>query len=437
MAARTLIASINHRKVGELREENGIWSFAYDPAWLSSADSYALGPGLPLQAKPLADGSTRRPVQWYFDNLLPEEAQRTLLAKDAKINEADAFALLAYYGAESSGSLTLIAPDAPIPDDAPLRPLPDEALQSRIAQLPHQPLTHLAAKRMSLAGAQHKLAVTIADGLLYEPVGATASSHILKPDHPDPDYPHSVINEFFTMKLAGRLGLQVPTVDRRYLPAPIYLIQRFDRLPTEAGWQRTHCIDACQLLDLDKTYKYNQGSVEKLAELASLCRSKPQARVRLFEWLVFNVLTGNGDAHLKNLSFTVNHEGITLAPHYDLLSTAVYETRAFGKDSWPEIAELAWPILGEQRIGRIQRPLLLEAGKRLQLAKPTCERILNRMTTRIIDESHALLSGIEGENGRLMETQPHDIAATIAGEMRCLRAIVEIVIREMAGRLAP
>jgi serine/threonine-protein kinase HipA len=44
------------------------------------------------------DGATQRPVQWYFDNLLPEEGQRSLLAADATIDKADAFGLLAYSG---------------------------------------------------------------------------------------------------------------------------------------------------------------------------------------------------------------------------------------------------------------------------------------------------------------------------------------------------
>src|SRR5208283_2238955 len=62
-----------------------------------------------ISQEPLVDSSSKRSVQWYFDNLLPEESARDLLAKEAKIDVADAFGLLAYYGAESAGSLTLVA----------------------------------------------------------------------------------------------------------------------------------------------------------------------------------------------------------------------------------------------------------------------------------------------------------------------------------------
>lgn len=51
------------------------------------------------------------------------------------------------------------------------------------------------------------------DGRLYEPEGATPSTHILKPDHPDTEsYPASVINEYLTMRLARAAGLPVPDV---------------------------------------------------------------------------------------------------------------------------------------------------------------------------------------------------------------------------------
>src|SRR3546814_14618121 len=77
---------------------------------------------------------------------------------------------------------------------------------------------------------------------------------------------HSVVNEWFGRRLAKRLGLIVPEVHRRYVPAPVYLIDRFDRTADPQGaWQRRHAIDACQLLGLDRTFKYAQGSMESLS----------------------------------------------------------------------------------------------------------------------------------------------------------------------------
>ncbi len=435
MNGRSLRASIDQTEVGTLQEVAGLWSFQYAADWLGNPEGFALSPHLPLMAQPVLDGASRRPVQWYFDNLLPEEGQRALLAGDAKLDAADAFGLLAWYGAESAGSLTLLPPDAEPQTAASLRPLPDDALQTRIRQLPKAPLTHAAIKRMSLAGAQHKLAVVLQDGALFEPAGATPSTHILKPDHPDDDYPHSVVNEWFVMRLAKRLGLDVPPVHRRYVPAPVYLIDRFDRVPDGRGWQRRHVIDACQLLGLDRSFKYSQGSVENLAALANACRSSAVARPQLFGWLVFNVLIGNSDAHLKNLSFLVSHEGIRLAPFYDLLSVATYDTPAFDKKGWPTQTQLAWPMLGVRRFSDINRALLLKAGASLNLAKGTAERLLEHLRSRAVREAEVLCAEIEAENARITRARP-ELSATMAGESRCLRAILHTVIKAMTQQIA-
>ena len=434
MIGRSLRALINQTEIGTLQEVNGLWSFRYSDAWLNDGQHFALSPHLPLTAEPQLDGATRRPVQWYFDNLLPEEGQRRLLASDARLDAADAFGLLAWYGAESAGSITLLTPEAGVPNDEALRPLADDALEERIRQLPKAPLTHAAIKRMSLAGAQHKLAVVFQDRALFEPAGSTPSTHILKPDHPDDDYRHSVINEWFVMRLAKRLWLDVPEVHRRYVPSPVYLIDRFDRVHGDAGWQRRHVIDACQLLGLDRSFKYSQGSMDNLAALAKACRSPAVARTRLFGWLVFNVLVGNSDAHLKNLSFMVSHEGVQLAPFYDLLSVACYDTPAFDKKAWPDQTQLAWPILGVLHFSDINRELLLEAGGALNLAKGTAERVLESLRGRILAETEALYADVEAENAHLIATRP-ELGITLTGETRCLRTIQHTVIKEMARQL--
>ncbi|WP_288486667.1 HipA domain-containing protein [uncultured Acidovorax sp.] len=435
MSGRSLRASINQMEVGTLQEVAGLWSFQYGAGWLGNPRGFALSPHLPLTAETLLDGASKRPVQWYFDNLLPEEGQRILLAGDAKMDAADAFGLLAWYGAESAGSVTLLPPEAAPHMAEPLRPLPDDALEARIRQLPKAPLTHAAIKRMSLAGAQHKLAVVLHDDALFEPVGATPSTHILKPDHPDEDYPHSVINEWFVMRLAKRLGLDVPEVHRRYVPSPVYLIDRFDRISDDQGWQRRHVIDACQLLGLDRSFKYSQGSMESLAVLANACRSPAVARARLFGWLVFNVLVGNSDAHLKNLSFLVSHEGVQLAPFYDLLSVATYDSAAFDKKGWPAQTQLAWPILGVRHFSDISRGLLLEAGASLNLAKGTAQRLLENLRSRAVQEAEALYAEVEAENAQIASARP-ELSATMGGESRCLRAILHTVLKEMAKQIA-
>ncbi len=158
------------------------------------------------------------------------------------------------------------------------------------------------------------------------------------------------------------------------------------------------------------------------------------ARSRLFGWLVFNVLVGNSDAHLKNLSFLVSHEGVQLAPFYDLLSVATYDSPAFDKSGWPAQTQLAWPILGVRHFSYIRRGLLLEAGVALNLVKGTAERLLENLRSRIVSEAEALYAEVEAENARIAHARP-ELAATMAGESRCVRAISHTVIKEMARQI--
>jgi serine/threonine-protein kinase HipA len=175
--------------------------------------------------------------------------------------------------------------------------------------------------------------------------------------------------------------------------------------------------------------------MENLAALANACRSPAVARSRLFGWLVFNVLVGNSDAHLKNLSFLVSHEGVQLAPFYDLLSVATYDSAAFDKKGWPAQTQLAWPILGVRHFSDISRGLLLEAGASLNLAKGTAQRLLENLRSRAVQEAEALYAEVEAENAKIASVRP-ELSATMASESRCLRAILHTVLKEMAKKIA-
>lgn len=432
MKGRALNAHLNDRLIGVLREEDDRWSFEYHPQWCSDPTAFDLSPALSRAKETIVDGSSKRPVQWYFDNLLPEEALRVALASEAKVSADDAFGLLEYFGAESAGSLVLSDPRTSLNQDRGLRPLPDAALSMRIQNLPRTPLTHDAPKRMSLAGAQHKLAVVMREGRLYEPMPGAISTHILKPNHNDPIYASSVINEYFIMRLAERMQLHVPPVHRRYVPEPVYLVDRFDRAIQDGGVARKHSIDSCQLLNKPRGFKFHGASVNTLTEIAAACRVRAPARLWLYRWLVFNILVGNADNHMKNISSLVSANGIEMAPAYDLLSTAVYTTRAMSEQpTWPNV-DLALPLPGAKRFCDVTRASLLQAGKILGLEENTVERELDRLQNNIISSANSLLTEIERDNQKLAVSAKQ----YLAGELRLLRAITSIVIPEMVAQVA-
>lgn len=82
MSQRSLAVLINGEWMGDLTDQNNLWGFQYAASWLSRRHPYPLSPSLPLGPEPLLDGATVRPVQWFFDNLLPEETLRTVIGRE-------------------------------------------------------------------------------------------------------------------------------------------------------------------------------------------------------------------------------------------------------------------------------------------------------------------------------------------------------------------
>jgi len=423
--SRQLDVLIDQDHVGQLFENIGIWSFEYDSRWLTNG--FPLAPGLPLQVARIIDSGTLRPVQWFFDNLLPEEMARTRLIASLEKGDWDAWRLLERFGSESAGALTLLPQGEPLIARG-VTPLTDEQLQARILAMPYLPLGAAAPKKMSLAGAQEKLPVLMdGHGQLFEPVGSQISTHILKPDALSEFYPASAVNEWFCARVAQEMGLNVPPVSLRYVPACVYLIQRFDRVQTGAGLVRRHTLDAAQLLSLSAGAKYTMSGAQALVDVVALCRAKAPTRIALFRWAVFNVLIGNGDAHLKNLSLYAGREGYALAPHYDLLSTAAWarpELVVQGP-TWPDI-ELSFSMGEATTFRALRREHLYAFADALKLPRMTADRELNRM-----------LGGIAKAADQVMaEYETKAVPSTMrAGQLRMLLSIRHLPIATMLKQL--
>lgn len=415
---RELVVYLDRTLVGKLFEESSLWGFEYDSAWL--AHGYNIIPGLLFKAGRQLDGATTRPVQWFFDNLLPEEQARTLLEKEAKVQPGDAFSLLTAIGHESAGAFTLLTPGAKLDAGQAIELTPAE-LNERILNLPKLPLNRSERKKMSLAGAQHKMLVIFKDGQLYEPSGQLPSTHILKPEHTDTTaYYFTTRNEWFVMSLARACGLSVPDVHHIYLPAPAYIVKRFDRSGDYPDIHRLHVIDGCQLLGLSFREKYSASSVESLKKLADSCIAPGPARLAIFKWALFNAFVGNGDAHLKNLSFRLTDRGYQLMPHYDLLSTSIYAE--VGKHQFEELSQ---KMGAAAHFGELRKHHVLHFGQALGLPEALSARIIEQMKKTIVQAADKLAAQVAAE-------PPHDGKA---GEMQMLKKIRHLCIQEMLNQL--
>jgi serine/threonine-protein kinase HipA len=190
--------------------------------------------------------------------------------------------------------------------------------------------------RLSLAGAQDKLPVVFDGDRMGLPRNGTPSTHILKPAIQAVE--DSVANEGFCLALADAMQLK-PAKSKVHAIGgrPFLLVERYDRITevpkpgvTEAQMRRLHQEDFCQALGVVPEMKYQNEGGPDLAQCFELVRrvtrpSAPQV-LRLFDYVIFNALIGNHDAHAKNFSLLYSSQTPVLAPFYDTLSTAVYPT---------------------------------------------------------------------------------------------------------------
>ena len=317
-----------NERVGTLALMDGRLTFRYAAGWLKQPNAIALSCSLPLQDEPF-DDRTARP---FFAGLLPEGRMRHLITQQFHVSAQNDFALLDRIGGECAGAVTFAASGLLLPSSvagAGVQWLSDEEVIAILDELPHRPM--LAGRdglRLSLAGAQDKLPVVVDGNRIGLPCNGTPSSHILKPAIPAVE--DSVVNEGFCMALASAMQLKparsrIHSVgDRRFL-----LVERYDRTrDAEGRLQRLHQEDFCQALGVVPEMKYQNEGGPDLAQCFALVRritrpSAPQV-LRLLDYVIFNALIGNHDAHAKNFSLLYAGKIPVIAPLYDALSTAVY-----------------------------------------------------------------------------------------------------------------
>jgi serine/threonine-protein kinase HipA len=330
------MASLNIWVAGEhaatLQAEEGNFSLRYSAAWQTHAKAFAVSPHLPLGQ--ISPGAC---VKHFFSNLLPEGQPLEALSRAHQVSQYDVFGMMRKVGRDCAGALVITEEDTAPPEEkvfnaGEYEAVSREDLQERITQSREQevPLMFWRGKRrMSLPGVQNKIGVYVAqDGGFWLPRDGAPTSHILKlgnARHPD-----MAANEYACMRLAHSMGLPVPQAIYTELPEPVLLVQRYDRLWTpDGGLLRIHQIDACQALNLPPEQKYEEPDYEtappgpsfaQLLALHKLCLVPASAQVLMLQWLMFNYIIGNSDAHAKNFSFLVNEKGMQAAPLYDLVS---------------------------------------------------------------------------------------------------------------------
>lgn len=400
--SRILDVYLNDDFVGILsQDDSGDLAFSYDKEYIEKAP-FGISLSLPLNAgfssafsdeffKGVYEGAA---VKAFFSGLLPEESVRDRLAGHLGLSEKNAFALLEAVGGDCAGALALY-PQGEKPPQATqeIEVLDSARLKEVLELIKRRPM--LAGDdgyRLSLAGAQDKLAVGFEDGNVLLIKGGAPTTHILKPiiDR----VKDSAHNELFCMTLAKRMGIDVPEASLHYVDdTPYYLVERYDRIVHEDGTvTRIHQEDFCQALGIAPEIKYEREggpNIVQCQEIIAQHAARPAVdQIKLLNIVIFNYLIGNADAHGKNFSLLYRDTKPELAPAYDLLSTTVY----------PDLSEkMAMKIGGKYKPRDIYLRHFYKLVSDTKAAQSSMNKQINVMTDKLYDTAVQLKGDLEGQ----------------------------------------
>jgi serine/threonine-protein kinase HipA len=368
--------------------------------------------GAPLLSLQLTVRQERFPngvVRAFLDGLLPEGDARRLIAEDLSLRADDTFGLARALGRDCAGALVIQPDDEDAPPPATTltaEPLSQDDLARLVEDLRSAPLGVDQRVRISLAGVQEKLLLTrLPDGKWGRPVDGTPSTHILKPEIRD--YPHSVENEAFCMRVARNLGMAVADVEAITVNGrQLIVVSRYDRVVAPTGSvERIHQEDFCQATGTMPANKYEEDAGPSLRRLAGILNeADPDSLDALLRAVTVNVVIGNGDAHAKNFSLLHDRTGgVRLAPLYDLLSTLMY-----GDD------RLAMQIDDVHRTNRVTLDRLLNETATWGLSRTRAAAVVTDLLARL---PAAVESAARDTPGL-----PEEVLAIVASQLDRLQA---------------
>jgi len=307
---------------------NNYASFAYGNRYRQRLDAVSVDPeSLPLDG-PSGEILTDEGFDLFngIRDAAPDGWGRYLMRKAADGRELSEFDYLVASGEHRVGALAFgatverpkptVLGTAEVAHDRPvaLAALARAASDIATADTTDPALRALLEAGSSLGGARPKAAV-IENGVEWLAKFPAAQDSY--------DVPRA---EHAAMSLARACGLDVPDVDLRLVEGrAVYLIRRFDR----DGARRVPFASALTLL---RAHEIAAGGYS-YAEVAAQLRKHGSAPARdlreLFRRMVFNVLVGNSDDHLRNHGMLFDDKGWRLSPLYDVVPTPQLGTDRF------------------------------------------------------------------------------------------------------------
>lgn len=258
----------------------------------------------------------------YLANLLPDRFEvRQRWQREADLPSAEVFDLLAEYGEDVSGALTVSTnPDLPARAPERIYPVSEDDIAERIIKLRmddtswNDPRMH---PRRSLAGAQGKFSLAWLDSEWVAPTYEVPSAHIFKPAaliHRDQD-----AVEHASLELAHEIGLRASRSHlMKFKGERTFVTERWDRFEG----RRLHAEDIAQSFGRKPADKYDYPA----ENVAAFLKGYGQG-MEFIRQLAFNLAIGNTDAHLKNYSVYLSEDSVRLAPLYDAAAEVLWHDR--------------------------------------------------------------------------------------------------------------
>ncbi len=319
---------LSEMHIGHLTKQlNGAIEFEYTDEWVKSG--YSISLSLPLERKKFKGEE----ASFYFDNLLPDNKLiLEAIAGKFKAQSTKQFDILSVIGRDCVGALSFFNKDE-TPDSfkkLKIRPIKDSAIAKKIKGLAYDSPLGMDERdfRISLAGAQEKMALLRWKKNWYEPLKQTPTSHIIKKQMGKLAgglmFDESVDNEYICLHLAKHFGIKsCDATIETFEKERVLCVKRFDRVWLENNLLRIPQEDMCQALGHSPLLKYERDNGPGLKDLLDLLKTSNNSdrdRKELFKIAMFNDLTFNTDGHAKNISIFVTKKGFAMTPTYDLLS---------------------------------------------------------------------------------------------------------------------
>lgn len=402
-----LIAAQNGVQVGELcKEPSGALRFQYYSSWLAHAGRRPLSLSLPLSTEPY-QGEV---VLNFFDNLLPDsDAIKSRLQATFKVPSSHPFDLLAAIGRDCIGAITLYPKRESIPNIKTLHavPLTNAEVEGKLENVQEQPLglTGEDEFRISLAGAQEKLALLWHQNQWQQPLGSTATSHIFKLPigvlpYKNIDLRESCENEWLCLQIINAYGLPTAKADIQLFGAQKALVvERFDRRwSADKSWlMRLPQEDFCQALGCSPALKYeNEGgpNIEQCMQLLLGSANATEDRDNFFKAQIIFWLLAAIDGHAKNFSiFLLVNGAYRLTPFYDVISAYPLMAKNLAK----ERIKMAISVKGKNRHyhwDKINTRHFISTGERCGMRKAKTQHLLQEIkeqTPQVIAAMRALM----------------------------------------------